>query len=110
MNLLVNYNWPGNVRELENMVETMVLLSSDERLTVSDVPTNVLTDQALNEKTPAEGEMINLKKACHQFEHQFITRVMEKLRWNQTKAAKAMGIHRNTLIIKMERLEINSRR
>ncbi len=110
MNLLVNYNWPGNVRELENMVETMVLLSSDERLTVSDIPTNVLTDQALNEKTPAEGEMINLKKACHQFEHQFITRVMEKLRWNQTKAAKAMGIHRNTLIIKMERLEINSRR
>lgn len=103
--LLSNYNWPGNVRELENMIEMMVLLASRDVITAQDLPPTILTNQALPEaKEQFEG--ISLKKARHQFERQFILRVLEKVRWNQTKAAKAMGIHRNTLLLKMEELGI----
>jgi len=103
--LLSNYNWPGNVRELENMIEMLVLLSAQETITVQDLPPTILTNQAVKEANE-QGEGISLKKARQQFERQFILRVLEKVRWNQTKAAKAMGIHRNTLILKMEELEI----
>jgi DNA-binding NtrC family response regulator len=106
MALLCNYNWPGNVRELENMMEMVVLLSNGPSIMATDLPSNVLTNQAIMDPTDQEGEVITLKKARHQFERQFILRMLERLRWNQTKAAKAMGIHRNTLILKMEELGI----
>jgi len=106
MALLYNYNWPGNVRELENMMEMVVLLSTGAGINTTDLPSNVLTNQAIMDPGDQEGEVITLKKARHQFERQFILRILERLRWNQTKAAKAMGIHRNTLILKMEELGI----
>ncbi|NTV52201.1 MAG: sigma-54-dependent Fis family transcriptional regulator [Candidatus Firestonebacteria bacterium] len=110
MELLCNYNWPGNVRELENLIEMMVLLASGNTLSAGDLPANILTNQYLPEASPEASEGIPLKKARQQFERQFIVRVLEKVRWNQTKAAKAMGIHRNTLILKMEELEIREAR
>ncbi|MEW6515734.1 MAG: sigma-54 dependent transcriptional regulator [candidate division FCPU426 bacterium] len=106
MNLLANYNWPGNVRELENMLEMVVLLATGDVIQTSDLPSNILTNQALKEPFDQEGAVISLKEARHQFEKQFILRVLEKLRWNQSKAARVMGIHRNTLILKMEELGI----
>jgi DNA-binding NtrC family response regulator len=105
LDLLSNYNWPGNVRELENLIEMLVLLSSNGIITVKDLPANILTNQIIPESVEAS-EGISLKKARQQFERQFILRVLEKVRWNQTKAAKVMGIHRNTLILKMEELDI----
>ncbi|MFP3560946.1 sigma-54-dependent Fis family transcriptional regulator, partial [Paraburkholderia sp. SIMBA_049] len=32
------YSWPGNVRELHNVVESMLLTASAERLTLDDLP------------------------------------------------------------------------
>jgi len=109
LELLSNYNWPGNVRELENLIEMMVLLASGNTLSAGDLPANILTNQTLPDSSETT-EGIPLKKARQQFERQFIVRVLEKVRWNQTKAAKAMGIHRNTLILKMEELEIREAR
>jgi Fis family transcriptional regulator len=37
------------------------------------------------------------EEALQEFEKKFILMVLEKNNGNQTKAAKAMGIHRNTL-------------
>ena len=37
------------------------------------------------------------EEAIAEFEKKFISKVLEKNRGNQTKAAKALGIHRNTL-------------
>jgi DNA-binding NtrC family response regulator len=106
LELLNNYNWPGNVRELENLVEMVVLLTANEKILTTDLPSNILTNQAIMEASDLEDDAISLKKARHQFERQFIIKVLEKMRWNQTKAARAMGIHRNTLIIKMDELGI----
>ena len=38
-----------------------------------------------------------LEEAVAGFEKKFISKALEKNRGNQTKAAKTMGIHRNTL-------------
>ena len=37
------------------------------------------------------------EEAISEFEKKFILKVLERNQGNQTKAAKAMGIHRNTL-------------
>jgi DNA-binding protein Fis len=40
---------------------------------------------------------ILLDEAVHEFEKKFIKRVLESLNGNQSRAAKILGIHRNTL-------------
>ena len=35
---LFAYEWPGNIRELRNMVETMVVLDTDELIDTDDLP------------------------------------------------------------------------
>ncbi|HEU0007843.1 MAG TPA: helix-turn-helix domain-containing protein [Terriglobia bacterium] len=44
------------------------------------------------------------EEAIAEFEKKFIATVLNKNRGNQTKAAKAMGIHRNTLRNKIDKL------
>lgn len=42
-----------------------------------------------------------LDEALCEFEKKYILKVLEKSRGNQTKAAQALGIHRNTLTKKL---------
>jgi two-component system nitrogen regulation response regulator GlnG len=46
------------------------------------------------------------EEAIAEFEKKFIATVLNKNRGNQTKAAKAMGIHRNTLRNKIGKLRL----
>lgn len=47
--------------------------------------------------------------AVVEFEKKFIRKVLEKNNGNQSKAAKALGIHRNTLSRKVEGLGLDHR-
>jgi len=42
MNVFLDYSWPGNVRQLKNALERMVILSSDDIITVRDLPREIL--------------------------------------------------------------------
>jgi transcriptional regulator with PAS, ATPase and Fis domain len=52
---------------------------------------------------------IQYSDAVAEFEKRFIQRMLEKTNGNHSKAAKAMGIHRNTLSRKVEDLELDHR-
>lgn len=105
LNFLTNYSWPGNVRELQNIIERLAALGQDEIIPHKRLPLDILLscDETNNIKG---GEKISLKGAREQFEKQYILGILEKVNWNQTKAAKLLGIHRNTLLLKMESLGI----
>jgi len=47
--------------------------------------------------------------AVSEFEKRFIKRMLEKSNGNQSKAAKVLGIHRNTLSRKIEDLGVDHR-
>ena len=47
--------------------------------------------------------------AVSEFEQRYIRRVLDLSRGNQSQAAKALGIHRNTLGRKMEEYKMSSR-
>jgi len=42
LDFLVDYRWPGNVREMQNLVERMVILAEGERLTLADLPVELV--------------------------------------------------------------------
>ena len=52
---------------------------------------------------------IRFEEATREFEKRFIRRVLEAHEGNQSKSAKILGIHRNTLSRKMIELDLNHR-
>jgi len=51
---------------------------------------------------------ILLEEALTEFEKKFIKRVLEHARGNQCRAAKVLGIHRNTLSRKISQYRLDS--
>ncbi len=104
--VLASYHWPGNIRELENVVERLVVLSSNKkRIQEKDLPFELLikNDAAL----ATENENRGLSEARHAFERRYILRALQISRWNQAKAARRLKIHRNTLTQKIKALGID---
>jgi len=99
LEVLSRYDWPGNVRELENVIHRAVVLARGDVIQLQDVP----LDMAL----PATGSRLSeevglpLRDACEQFERQYVLRVLESVRWNVSRAARRLGVHRNTIIAKL---------
>ena len=104
--VLERYAWPGNVRELENLVERLVVLGPDnEPISHEDLPLEILLDSPLAQQTFVP-EKDGLLKARDSFERQFILKALRRTQWNQSEAARILGIHRNTLIQKMKALDL----
>src|SRR5262249_3836774 len=98
---LVAYNWPGNVRELENIIERGVALATRPVLQMEDLP----LDLALHEKGPVRGDRdtssLPLREARERFEQAYVLRALEHEDWNQSRAARRLGVHRNTLLARL---------
>ncbi len=92
--------WPGNVRELKNLVERIVVLGDDGAVVDKDgLPMNLLLRS--REKQLSDAARGGLVDACSHFERKVILDALKRHDWNQTATAKALGVHRNTLIKKM---------
>ena len=52
---------------------------------------------------------IQYSEAVSEFEKRFIQQMLEKNHGNHSKAAKALGIHRNTLSRKVDELDLDHR-
>jgi two-component system, NtrC family, response regulator HydG len=92
LDVLMNYQWPGNVRELENAIERAMVIGREPEIQSADFPLQVATPPAL------EGSM-----ALEDIERVHIQHVLEVCDWNQTRAAKALGIDRVTLYNKIKK-------
>jgi transcriptional regulator with PAS, ATPase and Fis domain len=105
--LLTHYHWPGNVRELENVIERLVVISRHRILDIDDMPLDLTSVRGqLSNDLFATGA--DLRQAKAEFERHYIVQTLEQSGWNQTEAAKRLGIHRNTLLTKMDMLHIRS--
>ncbi len=99
LDVLGRYDWPGNVRELENVIHRAVVLARNPVIQLQDVPLDVAmpeTGARLPEDTGPP-----LREACEQFERQYILRVLERVGWNVSRAARELGVHRNTILAKL---------
>jgi len=105
---LYQYDWPGNVRELENVIERAVALAQSETISLRELPLDIsILGPDTIEDTHKAG--LSLREARNYFEKQYILNILERVRWNQTEAARILGLHRNTLLWKLQRLGIESR-
>lgn len=98
---LYEYNWPGNVRELKNIVERVIVMSTEDIITKVDLPKQI--QNAVEEKNPlVSEELLTLKEAVNRVEAQMIDKSYER-HGNVRAAAKALDIDPATFVRKRKK-------
>ena len=107
------HGWPGNVRELENTVESLVALSIDGEVDLSQLPLEAnWSDSLASTRMPsAEHELteLTLKQRVEAYERGLIVTALEAFAGNRQKTAKKLGLSRATLHDKLHRHGIVAR-
>ena len=103
------YAWPGNVRELQNIIERTVILVDGPLITAADLPLDLTISPARSGAAPGPDKLrVDLNEASDRFERLIVQRVLEETRGNVSEAARALGLHRNSLKMKLARWRISA--
>ena len=97
---LGNYDWPGNVRELENAIERAAVLGTSEIIRPEDLPESIV------EVGDLPGESAKYYAALKDFKKQLIQQALQLANGSYTDAAKALGLHPNSLLRLMRNLNV----
>ena len=101
---LKNYRWPGNVRELANIVQQVMVLCKEKKITINDLPPHLLLNGA-DEKEEKRGA-VPLMKMVQGLEKKWILSKLKETGFNQEKTAKLLGITRKMLISRMNKYRL----
>jgi DNA-binding NtrC family response regulator len=104
------YDWPGNVRELKNALERSLVLCRGEEIGMADLPEEVARGEALSLKAAGDhdnglGEK-DFREAKRKFEVAYLTKQLADHRWNVSRTAATIGLHRQSLQEKLRELGI----
>ena len=102
------YHWPGNVRELKNMIERAIILGEGDSLLLEHLPREIVggnQEQAMTWLSLPPGG-ISMEK----LEESLVNEALLMTEGNQTKAAKLLGISRDSLRYRMQKFGIETTR
>jgi transcriptional regulator of acetoin/glycerol metabolism len=113
---LLDYSWPGNIRQLRNALRTASALCRDGIIRLSNLPQEILhTDARAHPKAlpsaaanaESAATTMNLPSAAlRDAECAALLRELERMHWNISRTAQALGISRNTLYRKIHKHNI----
>jgi two-component system response regulator AtoC len=102
LEITMEYQWPGNVRELRNVIERAILLESTDLILPEHLPGDLLKGKARRASilgsSGTEEMPISLKEA----ERRTIADALAWAGGNKSKAARVLGITRQTLRQKLK--------
>jgi two-component system NtrC family response regulator len=102
---LESYDWPGNVRELENALERAMIFHRGDLISLADLPETIRAPKA-KEATALPMSMPETGLSLEEVEKELILRALQKHDWNQSRAARYLGITRHTLLYRIEKHNI----
>ena len=126
---LCAYSWPGNIRELAHVIETVVLMTDSDRLSLSDFPAHISSGRRAIQSPPASrpfgdpevdqevmspgpGESMAWN-ACEDSQllldtviKKALLKSLEQTQGNRSRAADLLGVSRSTLYRMLERYQL----
>lgn len=106
MTALKSREWSGNIRELVNVIECMCFMSSNETLTVDDLPDGYRLDEPMSNQPIASGDLSQPLHSLDYAERKTIEAAVKQSEGNMTQASKILGIAKSTLYQKMKKYGI----
>ena len=99
MKRLLDYSWPGNVRELANVVERLVLLAEDGRVSPLDLPQEVVVPDpgAARFRLPAAG------LDWEEHERDCLRQALELAGGNRSRAARLLALPYKAFLYRLEK-------
>ena len=101
--LFLDYPWPGNIRELKSVIESAVMVSDGEYITISDLPMNLQRYATGRREEIGTRAIRNIEEG----ERSVIQEALRQTNGNKAKAAEALGISTRTLYRKLEKFAIS---
>ncbi len=102
---LLGYAWPGNVRELRNLCERIVVLLPGQLVGVENLPRELREP----ERRPAAGYVLpDGGVRLDDLEADIIRQAIGKAGGNRSKAARLLGITRDTLLYRIQKHAIQA--
>lgn len=107
--IFLSYHWPGNVRELEHMIENLMIRAkvNDLELCLDHMPSytksQLLSHQKKQKDYHSQDSLTNTLKGI---EEKIIKKQLELNNWNVSKTARDLGIVRQSLLYRMQKLKI----
>jgi two-component system nitrogen regulation response regulator NtrX len=111
MAAIERYDWPGNVRELKNALERSLVLCRGEEVGLGDLPPEVVSGEAARHRN-SDGAGENgfgekdFREAKRKFEVAYLRKQLVDHRWNVSRTAATIGLHRQSLQEKLRELGI----
>ncbi|MBS9777311.1 MAG: sigma-54-dependent Fis family transcriptional regulator [Gammaproteobacteria bacterium] len=107
LNFLRQYDWPGNVRELKNFIQRVLVLSTEEEITLKLVE-ELISINHNNKKVKEDAVNIDLpiRDARENFEKTYFLKQLEYCDGNIAKLAERAGLERTNLYRKLKSLGI----
>ena len=108
-NLLVKYSYPGNVRELEHIIMSAVSMSeSDNEKALTEEMLEIPINSKARIKVESSFEIVEtgLEQHLEKVEKEIILAALKKSDGNVSKAAKELGIKRQTLQYKLTKYDL----
>jgi len=105
---LMAYDYPGNVRELETEVRRMVAVAENGGYITSRHLSPAILKAAPAERKKPEIEVTgaSLKEMVEALESQVVSEMLNRYRWNQSRAAEELGLSRVGLANKIKRYRL----
>jgi transcriptional regulator with PAS, ATPase and Fis domain len=100
--LFLDYDWPGNIRELRSVIESAVMVSDGEYITISDLPMNLQQYATGRREEIGNRAIRNIEEG----EKCLIEEALRQTNGNKGKAAEALGISTRTLYRKLDKFAI----
>jgi two-component system, NtrC family, nitrogen regulation response regulator NtrX len=109
--VLRNYSWPGNVRELRNVVERLILLSTEDVVTAADVglvlPVGSPSESAASLTSSTSSTSGTLAERTETFEKEVLLAEIRRHNFHMTNVARTLGLERSHLYKKCQQLGID---
>jgi len=121
---LQDYAWEGNIRELENFVKFMISTVDKDVIGINELPISMLQKDSYPngitgtvpedeikpmspEPSPGAGDPFAFDgMTWHELEKTYVTHLLNKNKWNITRAAREADVNRSTFDSRLKKLGI----
>ena len=109
LDFMKKHHWAGNIRELENFVERMVTLTTRKQKIIDKKILPSELQKELNKLRKDSSAIVpskSLSESLADYEEELIRKTLVSCKWNQSKAARGLGISEHDMRYKMKKLNI----